>query len=141
VILIDQLKKICIDAELDVVDTTIWHRKVTKGDYSVGLNLTGLAVDDPMSISSRTTPAILSATTTILQSGGRATHSPAIQGAGSGETQGYRLADRAKTGGRCARPVIHFQRAATCWYLCAGARAAPEQHLQRRAVRGRLARK
>ena len=25
----------------------IWHRKVTKGDYSVGLNLTGLAVDDP----------------------------------------------------------------------------------------------
>src|SRR6202022_3596107 len=47
VILIDQLKKIYIDAELDVVDTTIWHRKVTKGDYSVGLNLTGLAVDDP----------------------------------------------------------------------------------------------
>ena len=47
VILIDQLKKIYVDAELEVVDTTIWHRKVTRGDYSVGLNLTGLGVDDP----------------------------------------------------------------------------------------------
>ena len=46
-ILIDQLKKIYIDGELEVVDTTIWHPKVTRGDYSVGLNLTGVAVDDP----------------------------------------------------------------------------------------------
>jgi peptide/nickel transport system substrate-binding protein len=47
VILIDQLKKIHIDGELDVVDTTIWHAKVTRGEYSVGLNLTGAGVDDP----------------------------------------------------------------------------------------------
>src|SRR5439155_17212964 len=47
VILIDQLKNIYIDAELEVVDTTIWHRKATRGDYSVGLNLTGVAGDDP----------------------------------------------------------------------------------------------
>src|SRR5260370_5937004 len=47
VILIDQLKKIYIDAELDAVDTTIWHSKVTRGDYSVGLNLTALGGDDP----------------------------------------------------------------------------------------------
>jgi peptide/nickel transport system substrate-binding protein len=47
VILIDQLKKIYIDGELDVVDTTIWHAKVTRGEYSVGLNLTGSGVDDP----------------------------------------------------------------------------------------------
>jgi len=47
VILIDQLKKIYIEGELEVVDTTIWHRKVTRGDYSVGLNLTGVGVDDP----------------------------------------------------------------------------------------------
>jgi peptide/nickel transport system substrate-binding protein len=47
VLLIDQLKKIYIDGELDVVDTSIWHAKVTRGDYSVGLNLTGVGVDDP----------------------------------------------------------------------------------------------
>jgi peptide/nickel transport system substrate-binding protein len=47
VILIDQLKKIYIEGELEVVDTSIWHAKVTRGEYSVGLNLTGVGVDDP----------------------------------------------------------------------------------------------
>ncbi len=47
VILIDQLKKIYIDAELEVVDSTIWHAKVQRKDYSVGLNTTGVGVDDP----------------------------------------------------------------------------------------------
>jgi peptide/nickel transport system substrate-binding protein len=47
VILIDQLKKIFIEGELEVVDTSIWHAKVTRGEYSVGLNLTGVGVDDP----------------------------------------------------------------------------------------------
>jgi peptide/nickel transport system substrate-binding protein len=47
VILIDQLKKIHIDGELEVVDTSIWHAKVARKDYAVGLNLTGLGVDDP----------------------------------------------------------------------------------------------
>jgi peptide/nickel transport system substrate-binding protein len=47
VILIDQLKQIYIDAELDVVETANWFSKVARKDYSVGLNLTGNAVDDP----------------------------------------------------------------------------------------------
>jgi peptide/nickel transport system substrate-binding protein len=47
VILIDQLKKIHIDAELDAIDTTVWYPKVQRKDYSVGLNLTGVAIDDP----------------------------------------------------------------------------------------------
>src|SRR5262249_17888483 len=47
VILIDQLKEIYIDAEMDVVETSIWHAKVTRKDYQVGLNLTGNGVDDP----------------------------------------------------------------------------------------------
>ena len=46
-ILIDQLKKVHIEGELDVVDTSIWHAKVTRGEYAVGLNLTGVGVDDP----------------------------------------------------------------------------------------------
>lgn len=47
VILIDQLKSIHIAGELEVVDTSIWHAKVARKDYTVGLNLTGVAVDDP----------------------------------------------------------------------------------------------
>ena len=47
VILIDQIKSIYIDAELDVVDTAQWFPKIARKDYSLGLNLTGNAVDDP----------------------------------------------------------------------------------------------
>ena len=47
VILIDQLKQIYVDGELDAVDTTVWHTKVQRKDYAVGLNLTGIGVDDP----------------------------------------------------------------------------------------------
>ena len=47
VILIDQLKEIYIDGELDVVETANWFAKVARKDYAIGLNLTGNAVDDP----------------------------------------------------------------------------------------------
>ena len=47
VLLVDQLKAINIAAELDVVDTSIWFGKVTRGDYAVGLNATGAGADDP----------------------------------------------------------------------------------------------
>lgn len=47
VILIDHLKEIYIDGELDTVETSNWHAKVARKDYMVGLNLTGLGVDDP----------------------------------------------------------------------------------------------
>ncbi len=47
VILIDQLKKIYIDADLEPLDTTQWYPKVMRKDYTVALNLTGTLVDDP----------------------------------------------------------------------------------------------
>jgi peptide/nickel transport system substrate-binding protein len=47
VILIDQLKSIYIDGELDVVETANWFPKIARKDYALGLNLTGNAVDDP----------------------------------------------------------------------------------------------
>src|SRR5258707_4686343 len=46
VIFIDQMKKIYIDGELDVVDSTIWHAKVQRKDYAICLNTTGVGVDD-----------------------------------------------------------------------------------------------
>jgi peptide/nickel transport system substrate-binding protein len=47
VLLIDHLKEIFIDGELDTVETSNWHAKVARKDYQVGLNLTGIGVDDP----------------------------------------------------------------------------------------------
>ena len=47
VILIDHLKQIYIDAELETIETSNWHAKVARKDYAVGLNLTGSGVDDP----------------------------------------------------------------------------------------------
>ena len=47
VILLDHLKHIYIDAELDVLDTTQWFPKVRRHDYTIGLNLTGNGIDDP----------------------------------------------------------------------------------------------
>jgi peptide/nickel transport system substrate-binding protein len=47
VILLDQLKEIYIDGELETVDTTQWYPKVQRKDYTVALNLTGTQVDDP----------------------------------------------------------------------------------------------
>jgi peptide/nickel transport system substrate-binding protein len=47
VILIDQLREVYVEAELDVIDTSVYYNKVFKKDYTVGLNLTGSAVDDP----------------------------------------------------------------------------------------------
>jgi peptide/nickel transport system substrate-binding protein len=47
VILIDQLREIYIDGELEVVETANWFPKVYRKDYKIGLNLTGAGVDDP----------------------------------------------------------------------------------------------
>lgn len=47
VILIDQLKHAYIDGELEVVDTAVWHARVARKEFIVGLNLTGSGVDDP----------------------------------------------------------------------------------------------
>ena len=47
VILMDQLKEIYIEAQLEPLDTTQWYPKVQRKDYTVALNLTGTYVDDP----------------------------------------------------------------------------------------------
>jgi peptide/nickel transport system substrate-binding protein len=47
VILIDQLKSIYIDGTLETIENSNWFSTIAKKDYMVGMNLTGLAVDDP----------------------------------------------------------------------------------------------
>jgi peptide/nickel transport system substrate-binding protein len=47
VVLIDQLKQIYIDAELQPIDTTQWYPTVMRKDYTIALNITESEVDDP----------------------------------------------------------------------------------------------
>src|SRR5258706_4255191 len=47
VILTDQLKTIYIVGELDILDTPRWYARLAKKDYTIGLNVTGVSVDDP----------------------------------------------------------------------------------------------
>jgi len=47
VILIDQLKEIYIDGELETVDTTQWYPKVQRRDFRVGMVVSENGLDDP----------------------------------------------------------------------------------------------
>src|SRR5947199_6020400 len=47
VILIDQMKQIYIDGDLDVVETANWFPKIARKDYTIAGNLTGSAAERP----------------------------------------------------------------------------------------------
>jgi peptide/nickel transport system substrate-binding protein len=47
VIAIDQMKEIYIDAVLEPVETANWFPKVIRKDYTIGVNVSETAVDDP----------------------------------------------------------------------------------------------
>jgi peptide/nickel transport system substrate-binding protein len=46
-IVTEHLKEIYIDSEVEVVDTPLFYNRVFKKDYSIGMNQTGSALDDP----------------------------------------------------------------------------------------------
>ena len=47
VILIDHLKQVFIEGELEPLDTGVWYTKLARKDYSVAMNVSGIGVDDP----------------------------------------------------------------------------------------------
>jgi len=47
VIVNDQLKQIYIAGELDILETAQWYARLARKDYTIGLNVTGVSVDDP----------------------------------------------------------------------------------------------
>ncbi len=47
VILIDHLKKVHIEGELEVLDTSVWYARMARKDFQVGLNVQGVGIDDP----------------------------------------------------------------------------------------------
>ena len=117
VILIDQLKKIHIDGELEVIDSTIWHRKITRGDYAVALNLTGIGVDDP-------DVNFVENYTCQSERNYNRYCNPEVDALIAAQSRESDVARRKaivwqierKLAEDVARPVIHFMRAANCWY-------------------------
>jgi peptide/nickel transport system substrate-binding protein len=45
--MVDQLQQVGIDAALEQIETGVWHAKMTRRDYQVALNVTGVGIDDP----------------------------------------------------------------------------------------------
>ena len=47
VLIVDQLNKIYFDADLEVIESAVWFARMGRGDFAVGANNTGAAIDDP----------------------------------------------------------------------------------------------
>jgi len=47
VILIDHLKSVYIQGELEPIDTPVWYARLARKDFSVAMNVQGTGVDDP----------------------------------------------------------------------------------------------
>jgi peptide/nickel transport system substrate-binding protein len=47
VIMVDQLNKVHFNAELEIIESSVWFGRAARQDYAVALNLTGSSVDDP----------------------------------------------------------------------------------------------
>jgi peptide/nickel transport system substrate-binding protein len=47
VILIDHLKQVHVEAELEPLDTPVWYARMLRKDYSIGMNVQGVGIDDP----------------------------------------------------------------------------------------------
>jgi peptide/nickel transport system substrate-binding protein len=45
--IIDQLRQVGIEATLEQVETGVWHAKLTRREYDMAVNLTGIGPDDP----------------------------------------------------------------------------------------------
>ena len=45
--LVDHLKQVGIEAGLDLVETGVWHAKMTRREFEMAVNLTGIGPDDP----------------------------------------------------------------------------------------------
>ncbi len=47
VLLVDYLNQVYFDAQLDVVESSVWFNRLNRFDYAIGLNLSGVGIDDP----------------------------------------------------------------------------------------------
>ncbi len=117
VILVDQLNKVHFAAELEIVESSVWFNRLNRRDYAIGLNLSGVGIDDPdvtlaggfackseMNRTSYCNPAV----ETLLQQ-------QSIE-ADFGKRRALVWQIERILAEDVARPVIYHSRAATCWH-------------------------
>ena len=46
-LLVGQLNRVYFKAELEVVESSVWFGRLARQDFLIGLNLSGVAIDDP----------------------------------------------------------------------------------------------
>ena len=140
-ILIDQLKQIYIEGELEPIDTTVWYNKIQRKDYQVGMNLTGVGIDDPdvnfyenyYSTSDRNYTGYKNPEVDKLID-----QQSAEPDREKRKKIVWEIEKKLAEDG--ARPMIGYNVANTCWTpQMKGVAAAGQQHLQRLAFRRRLA--
>ena len=116
VILIDQLKEIYIDGELEPVETANWFPKLMRKDYQIGSTIPAAASTIRTSNSTRITAAARSATTPAIAT--RSSKSMFDQQSMEADPEKRRKLvweiDK-KLQEDVARPIIYHFRAATCW--------------------------
>lgn len=117
VILVDQLNKVHFDAELEIIESSVWYNRLARKDYTIGLNLSGVGIDDP----------------DVTLGGGFGCKSevnrtnycnPVVEKLLAEQSQEDDVAKRKKIVWEIerilaedgARPVIFHGRAATCWH-------------------------
>jgi hypothetical protein len=130
VILIDQLKEVYFDGELETIDTTAWFPKIRRLDFTVGFNLQG-------SGRMRFEPEL----GRLLQPGGGQADRAAIDRGRRGTAQAAAVGHRTQAG-RGRRPAYHllFPPRNLPAALRQGADDHGQQRLQRLAHGRRLAR-
>ena len=140
-ILIDQLKEIWIDGELDAIETANWVPKADAQGFYGRVEPFGERRRRPRHAVLRELLLPLVSQLYRLQSRGGCVDRPAVGGNRSGEAQRAGLADRAQADRGCGSPD-HFLHAAGHLLAAAGQGFNPdgEQHLQQLADGGRLAR-
>src|SRR6266576_3773926 len=115
-ILIDQLKEIYIDGELENIETANWVPKLIRKDFKIGLNVLGTAVDDPDVVfyqnyvcsSARNYPGYCNPELDKKVDQQSMESDPAKRKQLAQEVD-YQLQQE------LARPIIYHLRAATCW--------------------------
>jgi len=116
-ILIDQLKSVHIEAELELIDTSIWQAKVTRKEYSVGLNNTGAGVDDPdVNLYENYSCNSERNYTQYCNKDVDALIDRQSQEADTATRKTLVWQIESKLAEDLARPIIYHDRAATCWY-------------------------
>jgi len=116
VILVDQLNKIHFDAEMELVESSIWHSRLIKKDYTVGMNTSGVGIDDP--------DAVLKGAYACKSEANYTGYCrPEVEALLDAQSQEVDIEKRRRLvweierllAEDVARPIIYHNRAGTCW--------------------------